>query len=154
MAVYDVQSPARTFPLPGAWSGGVDLEMTQQPPDSVIDSSDTLNPLRRTRQAYLATIHDGLSNTAMVVEQSGKPAVYGIVYDSAPTEPGEGPWASAEYSSFHGEGVNLDNRSDPFGFHGSANVVMCDGSTHTWSADMDARRHARPHVEGWRGDHP
>ena len=55
-----------------------------------------------------------------------------------PAERSEGPWTSAEYSSFHGEGVNLDNRSDPFGFHSSANVVMCDGSTHAWSAEMDA----------------
>ena len=33
VAVYDVQSPARSFPLPGVWSGAVDLEATEQPPD-------------------------------------------------------------------------------------------------------------------------
>lgn len=135
VAVYDVRFPGRSFPLPGAWSGGVDLDRMEEPPVPV--EGDRLNPGRRTEPANVAAIRDGLSNTVLVVEQSGKPKVYGLNRDPTPSEPSEGPWASAEYSSFQGAGVNLNNQSDPFGFHHSANVVMCDASAHTWSADMD-----------------
>ncbi len=71
---------------------------------------------------------DGLSKTALVCEQAGKPNGYGSDPEAATHPPSEGAWATCDYGSFWGNGINTHNFRDPFGFHGGAVVALCDGS--------------------------
>ncbi len=133
-AVFEVQLPDRRFPAHGAWNGAPDLQMELEAPDASL--SDRLNPSTRRVPASMAGIRDGLSNTILVVEQAGKPSHLGISVPRTVDEPSEGPWATAEYSTFTGEGINRDNQQGPFAFHNLAQVVMCDASVHALSAEI------------------
>jgi len=133
-AVFDVRVPFREFPLAGTWYGGPDLEkLPALGPDST-----TRDVTSRRQPTTLRLVKDGLSNTALVVEQAGKPQVLqaGKRLDD---DLREGAWITAEYSSFFASGVNRDNRAGLYGFHAGAVVSMCDGSVHFWSADMNSQ---------------
>ena len=138
VGVHFVFDPSRAGPRPGAWFGGSsDMETeTASPVDST--TPDLINPETRARAGSLVLVRDGLSNTALVVEQAGKPLGYGPNYGSGPVDPLEGPWATGEYAWFNRQGVNEDNYNTPFGFHRAAHVAHCDGSVHSWDAGMDA----------------
>ena len=133
-AVFDVQDPSRSFPARGAWNGVKDLQLTMETPDMA--AADRHTPAMRSRPAFLAAVRDGLSNTVLMVEQAGKPDYFGSSAPTAPIEPSEGPWATCEEGSFSGDGVNLDNHHNPYGFHGAAHAVMCDTSVHRFSPEM------------------
>jgi prepilin-type N-terminal cleavage/methylation domain-containing protein len=133
-AVYDVRHPARRFPARGAWNGVPDMHLDEFSSDSV--PPDDRNPGNRRLPARLANIRDGLSNTVLIVEQAGKPTIYRSSGRQTPAEPAEGAWVSAEYSSFHGAGVNVDNHWDPFAFHNVVHVALCDASVHAWAVDI------------------
>ena len=135
VAVYDVRIPARTYPLPGIWNGSPDLQMELETPDASMASGEPRSAANRNRASSTANARDGLSSTALIVEQAGRPQNFGT---AAPDEhaPDEGPWATGDWSSFTAEGVNVDNRTNPYGFHRVANVVMADGSCHAWSSDI------------------
>ncbi len=133
-AVYDVRHPARNLPARGAWNGVLDRGLDELAPDAV--PQDDRNPGNRRQPASLAGIRDGLSNTVLLVEQAGKPTFYGSRGPHLATEAAEGAWATAEYSTFHGAGVNVDNAWDPYAFHNVVHVVLCDATVHAWTPDI------------------
>lgn len=134
-AVFEVRLPTRPFPARGAWNGSPDLQFEMEPPDMA--SGDQRSPTARRQVGYLSAVRDGLSNTILIVEQSGKPDYFGLQPPTTPINPVEGPWATAEYGTFTAEGINLDNQTNPYGFHRVAHVIMCDGSAHALSTEMD-----------------
>jgi hypothetical protein len=84
----------------------------------------------------LELITDGLSHTALVIEQAGKPLKYGPRGTATTVDPSEGVWGTCDFSSFYSDGVNQDNHTGPYGFHRGANVAMCDASVHMWPEGM------------------
>jgi prepilin-type N-terminal cleavage/methylation domain-containing protein len=134
VAVYEVRLSSRSFPARGAWNGVVDAALDEAAPDMV--DSDVRSPGNRRIPALRAAIRDGLSNTVLIVEQAGKPTSYRRVGPPTSQEASEGAWATAEFSSFHGEGVNRDNSKDPYAFHNVVHVVLCDATVHAWTEDI------------------
>jgi prepilin-type N-terminal cleavage/methylation domain-containing protein len=134
VAVFEVQDPSRSFPARGAWNGNRDPQLTMETPDMA--ATDHRTATMRRHPAFLAGVRDGLSNTVLIVEQAGKPTYFGNSEPTAPVEPSEGPWATCEDGSFSGDGINLDNHRNPYGFHRAAQVVMCDSSVHTFAIEM------------------
>ena len=140
-AVFDVR---RAFEVAGGqsgvWNGSADpafLEMdtVATVPDPEF-TRDVFNARIRTQPATFRRVRDGLSNTALLVEQAGKPERLSKIeiQDPAPTE---GAWVTAEYSSFYASAVNQDNYAGPYSFHAGAMVIMCDASVHFWPREME-----------------
>ena len=101
------------YPLSGAFAPG----MGGYPAEVAMTSSPRLSD-----------VDDGLSNTLMVYEQSGKPAVhsFGEVIDR---ESKMGAWLTCESPAFDNLNVNRSNFRSVYSQHvGSANALMCDGS--------------------------
>ncbi|MCA9148285.1 MAG: DUF1559 domain-containing protein [Planctomycetales bacterium] len=137
VAIYDVKVPTRTYPLRGVWNSSSDLQMEMDSPDATASPSlDQRSAGQRNRRSSMSIARDGLSSTALIVEQAGRPLSFGTAATASTTGPEEGPWATGDWSSFTGDGVNVDNAHNPFGFHVVAHVVMADGSGHAWSRDM------------------
>jgi prepilin-type N-terminal cleavage/methylation domain-containing protein len=143
VAIHSVTGPDGGSVLAGIWSGGADLSSfpSSAAPefDSAMDNREqfTFDPHVRTIRSVFSDARDGLSNTALLIEQAGKPDHYRqreLVNDGLPTE---GAWATAEINAFTAEGVNADNFTDPHGFHGAVSVIMADGSVHSWDESMD-----------------
>ena len=137
VGVHDVAAEGRPTPLRGAWSGGkAELPIDQRGAELTDFLSgdappiDEVNPRIRTMPGNLRLIRDGLSVTVLVVEQAGKPQLYGSIESVTNEGPSEGAWATAEFASFFGMGINHDNQSEPFAFHRGVSVLMCDGSVH------------------------
>jgi prepilin-type N-terminal cleavage/methylation domain-containing protein len=135
-AVFEVHDPARLFPARGAWNGVPDAQTGEVAPDYA--PLDQRSPDRRRHAAFLSGIRDGLSNTVLLVEQAGKPALLGSrpAGGASGQELAEGAWATAEYSTFYAEGVNADNYRDPFAFHNVVHVALCDATVHSWPVDI------------------
>ena len=135
-AVHDVAIVDVTNPAPGAWRGmsssGDDADIPAEVPN------DVFNPYIRTLPAKLKAITDGLSRTVLLMEQSGKPLRYDTARNYRRVSPNEGAWATAEFSSFYADGMNVDNLSGPYGFHVGATAAMGDGSVHLLSANIEA----------------
>jgi hypothetical protein len=134
-AVHDVAIQDVNNPAPGAWRS-----MTIHVGEGMVPGevqTDVLNPHVRTMPAKLKAIGDGLSQTALVVEQAGKPLKYDLVRHAEPVLPVEGAWATAEFSSFYADGINVDNLSGLYGFHAGGVVAMCDGSVHFFTENME-----------------
>lgn len=138
VAIYDVMSPGRVYPLRGVWNGGPDLALSiPPPPDSVTPGS--ANPSPRTFPGNFRFVSDGLSRTVLLTEQAAKPFTFrsdGFTDSEVLTE---GPWASAEAGSFHGMGINVENAHDPFAFHNGVTSTFCDGSVQFWSRDINPK---------------
>jgi type II secretory pathway pseudopilin PulG len=139
IGVHDVSTPAQQFPLRGAMNGGPDLQSVSEAyggTPTEIGKYHRLSPQLRVMPGRLKLVDDGLSNTAMIVEQAGKPLAYnvgGAIADAAPTE---GAWGAGDYSSIFADGVNRNNYSGVYGFHIGAHAAMADGSVHLWLAEM------------------
>ncbi len=99
---------------------------------------DRISPTLRITSGKFNMIADGLSRTALLAEQAGKPLHYDRTRLAEVVLPREGTWATAEFSSFYAAGVNRDNLTGIYGFHDGAIVVMCDGSAHLFSEEMEA----------------
>ncbi|WP_218932453.1 DUF1559 family PulG-like putative transporter [Adhaeretor mobilis] len=127
-AVHDVARPDSGIPLAGTWQAGEIASDIAGNPNQV--PVDLLNPQIRTNAANMRLVSDGLSNTVLLVEQAGKPTKFDQQRNSDSASPKEGPWATAEYSSFYAAGVNVDSLSGLYGFHSGACVAMGDGSVH------------------------
>jgi prepilin-type processing-associated H-X9-DG protein len=139
VAVHDVSTSAQQYPLRGAFNGGPDLQTTRE--GSTVDPGastaiDRLSPKLRVLPGNQKLIVDGLSQTAMLVEQAGKPLQFTASRVATEIDPSEGAWGTCDFSSFYSDGVNRNNHSGPYGFHTGANVAMCDGSVHLWSEEM------------------
>jgi prepilin-type N-terminal cleavage/methylation domain-containing protein len=137
VGVHDVSSPQSLFPLNGVWSQAADLSET--PPSIVPVPMDELSARLRGIQGRLRNVRDGVSYTALVVEQAGKPR--GWKHSRKPVDyvPIEGAWLTCEYASFQANGVNGHNFQDPYGFHQGSMMAMCDGSVHMISEDVPAQ---------------
>ncbi|HEY3392658.1 MAG TPA: DUF1559 domain-containing protein [Lacipirellulaceae bacterium] len=139
VAVHDVSTSVQQYPLRGAFNGGPDLQSTSE---HFADSSpstapvDRLSPQLRILPGNQKLIADGLSQTAMLVEQAGKPLQFAARREATEIDPSEGAWGTCDFSSFYSDGVNRHNHSGPYGFHTGANVAMCDGSVHLWPEEM------------------
>lgn len=127
-AVHDVARSESDSPLPGMWQ--VEEEPSDVTGNPTQVRNDLLSPYIRTKTAKLRLATDGLSHTALLVEQAGKPMKYDHHRKGEPAPPKEGAWATAEYSSFYAAGVNVDNLTGLYGFHSGACVAMGDGSVH------------------------
>lgn len=127
--VFDVVVGNGQPTLAGAWRSPLADDNSRQSPGPV---SDVVIAQRRARPNRLATITDGLSKTILLTEQAAKPTAYSAnIQQSAGRDSGvlnEGPWGTAEMASYSAAGVNLENLTGPYGFHGGANVALCDGS--------------------------
>ncbi|MEM8944997.1 MAG: DUF1559 domain-containing protein [Planctomycetota bacterium] len=140
-AIHDVSNDFSETPLPGAWRSKATseaIEGTDAAGTPQFTEVDRTNPQLRTKYGKLKMIEDGLANTALLVEQAGKPMLYDenrIGEEIDP--PGEGAWATADFSSFYASGINRDNLKGIYSFHGGAIVAMCDASVHYFSADME-----------------
>jgi len=140
-AIHDVANQEDEDLLPAAWRSkakgeGEGAEDVAATPTSI--EQDRYNPALRIEPGRLKMIGDGLSNTAMLVEQAGKPMQYDQARVAEVVDvPKEGAWATAEFSSFYASGVNRDNLTGLYGFHSGAVVAMCDGSVHLFAADME-----------------
>ena len=148
VAVFDVRSPFHEGLQTGIWYGakppddmGMEAGVTDVPPPVGPEDADEtrfVNPDMYSAEIRkipptLKRARDGQSNTILIVEQAGKPARVNRQPNWVPDpmfEPSEGAWVTAEFASFYGTGVNLDNYSGPFGFHRGVSVAMCDGSVH------------------------
>ena len=95
--------------------------------------SDPESARVRSLFGHLALIRDGLSNTALIVEQAGKPSHY----DRQRNIETESPGATAERSSMYAPGINVDNQAGIYSFHVGAMVAMGDGSVHLFAPDME-----------------
>lgn len=159
VAVYLVSNGTTGEQLLGAWYGGPDV-IRRTPGQFPAPFADLASYQRylRTVPANLAKVADGLSNTGLVVEQSGRPTTYTNSdgereatdggYAAPPPlfegagdaflEPSQGAWATAEVAPLYGSTINQDNRLDPYGFHVGANVLMGDGSVHLWAQKLDS----------------
>ena len=138
-AIHDVSNPAHTTVLfPAAWAtkGIIDMEDAQVP-GSMIDSTNPELIRRRRMSGHLALIRDGLSNTALIVEQAGKPVHYLRGQDIETEQLPEGPWATAELASYYAAGINVDNQTGIYSFHVGSMAAMCDGSVHLFAPTMD-----------------
>ena len=128
----------------GVWNGSAKIEsfdpefdsMGQVPPGDhqFVNSYD---PTVRTIRGSLVRVPDGLSSTALLVEQAGRPDTYRRGMMEGPSSRAEGAWATCDFSFFNGERINASNIGSPYSFHRSVTVAMCDGSVHAWSEEMD-----------------
>jgi prepilin-type processing-associated H-X9-DG protein len=160
-AVYEVRQLEDGLPVPGAWNGedrrlekhspnpviivpptpseGPEDALLAQPDEGRFAGDQTSARIRHEgRQGAWKRIRDGLSFTILLLEQAGKPQAYDGRRQILPADPTEGPWATAEMSSFLGAGLNRDNYADPYSFHRGVNVAMCDGSVHFLYDEIDA----------------
>ncbi len=81
-----------------------------------------------TSSPRLSDVDDGLSNTLMVYEQAGKPAVY-LFGEVIGSDSKTGAWLTCEAPAFGQRSVNRSNSYGIFSLHvGSANALMCDGA--------------------------
>ena len=110
---------------PGAWHGGRNFPFGTP---LILDGElDAVSISYRTRGARLRRVLDGLSKSALLVEQAGKPDGLGASPEAGQQPPTEGAWATCDVGSFNGV-VNYHNYRDPFGFHTGAVVAMADAS--------------------------
>lgn len=161
-AVYEVRKLEDGLPVPGAWNGE-DRRLEKHSPNPPViivppafgpGQEDAALPVAEAgriagdqtsarlrhegRKGTWLRVRDGLSSTILVLEQAGKPYAYDARRRIQPADPTEGPWATAEMSSFLGAGLNRDNYVDPYSFHQGVNVVMCDASAHFLHDRIDA----------------
>ena len=123
VAVYEVNTAQGN--LSGAWNSRRAFRFGTPTVDAELHPNDAM---KRTQSATLRKISDGLSKTALIVEQAGKPLGMGTSLEADEHSPSEGAWATCDVGSFHGNPINTHNYFDPFGFHGGAVVAMADGS--------------------------
>lgn len=139
IGIHDVANSFEETPLPAAWRSktpGERLEDGVANPEFV--NVDRESPELRTQNGRLRMIEDGLSNTAFVVEQAGKPLGYDAKRVAHAKEiPSEGAWATGDFSSFFAEGINRENYKGIYGFHEGAIVAMCDASVHHFAENME-----------------
>ena len=98
---------------------------------------NTFDPQTRTMRSSFVRVSDGLSNTALLIEQAGKPDLFHYQNQMFGASLSEGAWATAESNSFRGEGPNKNNESEPYSFHGGITVSMCDTSVHGLDKSID-----------------
>ena len=138
VAVHDVATPDREFPLRGLWNGGPELEWDDGAA-GVDVTPDRFSAALRIMPPKLAACRDGLSKTAMLIEQSGKPQGYSDGFRKVDRFPTEGAWATCEYGSFSAQGLNVDNFTDGYGFHSSVMAAFGDSSVHGLHPGIEPR---------------
>ncbi len=137
-AMHDVANQESETSSPAAWRSRAESEGIEDsvghPPSTI---EDRTNPMLRTKSGNLKMVEDGLSQTALLVEQAGKPQNYVRAHKAEEVLSPEGAWATAEFSSFYAPGINVDNLTGIYGFHNGACVAMCDGSVQIFSPEME-----------------
>ena len=155
VAVFDIRSPFQEGIQTGIWYGAKppdDIgqvetnDMAPQPPNEFDDARfvdpDIYSAEIRKIPPTLRRARDGQSNTIMIVEQAGKPEAINRTpgWTADPDfMPSEGAWVTAEFASFYGTGVNVDNYNGPFSFHRGVSVAMCDGSVHFLPREIELK---------------
>jgi prepilin-type N-terminal cleavage/methylation domain-containing protein len=134
-AVHGVLSPTSVVPMRGAWHGGRELQLGDVEPWIAEVPLDIESATLRAKSARLKHIRDGLSKTILLAEQAGKPNGLGTNPSAPDHPPSEGAWATCDYGTFYGNGVNTHNYRDPFGFHQGAIVITADGAAHHLSME-------------------
>jgi len=147
VAVHDVMLRAGGFGR-GVWRGGVsgtefdpsheeDMATAPPGPADTNDRFNTYDPVARTIPGDLNNVPDGLSNTVLLVEKAGRPDIFKEGRFQSDMKLEEGSWATGDLAAFVAQNVSQSNENDPFSFHRSATVAMCDGSVHSWPIDID-----------------
>ncbi len=132
----------------GAWYGAPDATITHADEGRVVDENGATRVAQIATQAHArwSYITDGLSNTLLVVEQAGKPDVYGP--DAVRIEGERGAdytWVNADPRSFIPYNTTFQfeldryvlghNHVNAYGFHPrGVQAAFCDGSVR-WLAD-------------------
>jgi prepilin-type processing-associated H-X9-DG protein len=140
----------------------VDLGLIVQPEDQAIFGTFSNGPLVwhityyqgilvPNRMTRLSEIRDGTSNTILLTEDAGRPALWLASHKVADNKVGGGPWAgynngfvvrgsNPDGSSPGGCAINCTNNNEIYSFHpGGANAVFADGSVHFLQKGMDIR---------------
>ncbi|MCA9212005.1 MAG: DUF1559 domain-containing protein [Planctomycetales bacterium] len=115
---------------------GGDEAVPEAPGDADFAAANTYDATSRTLRGSLDA-PDGNSNTVLLVEQAARPDKYVKGGFEASNVQPSGPWATCDMAIFGSVAPQQNNYDAPFSFHGSATVVMADGSVHTWPASMD-----------------
>jgi prepilin-type N-terminal cleavage/methylation domain-containing protein/prepilin-type processing-associated H-X9-DG protein len=128
----------------------VDLDWIDQPEDQAIFGTFSSGPLVwhityyqgilvPNRMTRLIEIRDGASNTILLTEDAGRPALWLAGHKVADNEVGGGPWqaynngfvvrgSNADGSSPGPCAINCTNNNEIYSFHpGGANAVFADG---------------------------
>lgn len=137
-AIHDVASQFEDERLPAMWRSLAQSEVEEG--DGAFPAGvggDRTSPAIRQKNGKLSMTEDGLANTALLVEQAGKPQHYDRRRVAEHASLSEGAWATAEFSSFYAAGINVDNQTGIYGFHPGALVAMGDASVHMFSEDME-----------------
>jgi prepilin-type N-terminal cleavage/methylation domain-containing protein/prepilin-type processing-associated H-X9-DG protein len=140
----------------------VDLGLIDQPEDQAIFGTFSNGPLVwhityyqgilvPNRMTRLSEIRDGTSNTIMLTEDAGRPALWLAGHKVADNVVGGGPWqaynngfvvggSNPDGSSPGPCAINCTNKNEVYSFHpGGANAVFADGSVRFLHAGMDIR---------------
>ena len=138
-AIHDVANNEGETSIAAAWrSAEEDLIDGLTNPGSIDNINiDRISPTLRITAGKFNMVADGLSRTALLAEQAGKPLHYNRARIAEIISPREGAWATADFSSFYAAGINRDNLTGIYGFHTGAVVAMCDASVHLFSEDME-----------------
>ena len=136
--IHDVANNEGETSIAAAWrsSEAVEIDGLTGPDIGNTINADRISPSLRIMPGKFPMIADGLSRTALLAEQAGKPLQYDRARIAEAVYPTEGTWATADFSSFYADGINRDNLTGIYGFHSGAIVAMCDGSAHLFSEDM------------------
>jgi len=143
--IHDVANSEAETPLPAAWRSPAEaprqlndfVGTIDQPLSDEDFDIDRLSPALRAQPGNFRAVLDGLTNTTLLVEQSGKPLRYDRNRNGENVPPSEGAWATAELSSFYAAGINEDNLTGIYGFHSGAVTAQCDGSVHLFPSEMN-----------------
>ena len=137
--IHDVASNEGEVSIAASWRSAEEVlidGLTGPGPADTINV-DRISQTLRISSGSFNMIADGLSRTALLAEQAGKPLKYDRTRIAEVINPQEGAWATADYSSFYAAGVNHDNLTGIYGFHQGAVVAMCDASVHLFSEEME-----------------
>ena len=97
VGVHDVSIVGQQYPIRGAFNGGPDLQKTLEATSTNPDEHpriDRLSPKLRILPGNQKLIVDGMSHTALIVEQAGKPLEFGQDGVGKTVEPSEGAWGT------------------------------------------------------------
>lgn len=123
-----------------------------------VDANSSSRPngvLRANSRTKMKEITDGTSNTAMLIEDAGRPGKYVLNQTPAATGVSGAGWgdragdigvdgANPSTGATGGScGVNCTNASEIWGFHSGANIGFADGAVHFYQAGTETKIIAR-----------
>lgn len=147
-----LNEPRPAYAAGAFWGGPEEQSVVKESMDDI-----TLNQFSRSKAAPFSSIEDGLSNTALVVEQAGRPTYYRAETGlRSNREPADGPfpgkfiylswifhdcpelWANTDRATLTYK-LNETNWLGIYSFHAGANFLMGDGAVRFVAEGTDDR---------------